>query len=145
MAKALPCSRRASVWSRELALREELWTRPHPRRGQIWSAYIPGQTTDPHQPRYVLIISEDRRNEARDHFLVVPIYSRGRGPTRIPLPAGEGGIERDSVLFCEEINCINEEFLEAGPMGDLISESALQRVVVAVTLAITPSVENAGE
>lgn len=29
--------------------------------------YTPGQPTDPHQPRFALVVSADARNRARDH------------------------------------------------------------------------------
>ena len=74
-----------------------------PRRGEFWTAYTPGQPDDPHQPRPVLVVSEDVRNRLRDDVIVVPAFSAGRlGPTRVPVPANFGGLPHDSVLFCEE-------------------------------------------
>ena len=69
-------------------------------------------------------------------MLGVPLYSRGSGPTRIPIRAGEGGVEHDSVLFCEEITCLDEELLDEGPLGDPVSSSLLRRVVKAIIRAI---------
>jgi mRNA-degrading endonuclease toxin of MazEF toxin-antitoxin module len=112
--------------------------RPSPRRGEIWLARTPDQPLDPHQPRYVLIVSDDDRNAYSDDVLGIPIYSRGRGPTRIPIRSGEGGIEHDSVLFCEEITCLDEQLLEEGPLDDPVNDSLLRQVVRAVLLAIDP-------
>ncbi len=94
-----------------------------PRRGEIWLAYTPGQPRDPHQPRPVLVISEDIRNRNRDDLLVIPIFSGGRaGPTRIPIGAGSGGISHDSILFCEQITSIHHDFLADGPLGEVVPE-----------------------
>jgi mRNA-degrading endonuclease toxin of MazEF toxin-antitoxin module len=108
-----------------------------PRRGEVWRAYTPGQPTDPHQPRFVLVISEDARNRARDHVIVVPIFSQGRlGPTRLPIPEAGTGLPHESVLFCEELTTIDTDFLtDDGPRGRVDPE-LLAKVVVAVRRAI---------
>lgn len=107
------------------------------RRGEVWSAQTPGQPHDPHQPRPVLIISDDVRNSLADDVLVVPAFSRGRlGPTRVALTAGQGGIAHDSVLFCEEISCLHEDFLCAGPMGPPAPRAILGEVVKAIRRSV---------
>jgi mRNA-degrading endonuclease toxin of MazEF toxin-antitoxin module len=107
-----------------------------PRRGELWYAYTPGRD-DPHQPRPVLVVSENRRNTALDHAIVVPIFSRGNpGPTRVPLRRGVGGLPHDSILFCEEISTLEHRSLEEGPLGEPVPETVLQQVVVAVRRAI---------
>lgn len=64
------------------------------RRGEVGTAYMPGQPADPHQPRPVLVVSADARNGARPHVMVVPIYSTGRlGPTRLIVPAKGTGLQ----------------------------------------------------
>jgi mRNA-degrading endonuclease toxin of MazEF toxin-antitoxin module len=108
-----------------------------PRRGEIWLAYTPGQPRDPHQPRPVLVVSEDVRNRYRDDVVVVPIFSRGRqGPTRIPISEGRGGISRDSILFCEQITTVHHDFLVDGPLGEPVPASVLGRVLHAVRRAL---------
>jgi mRNA interferase MazF len=63
------------------------------------------------------------RNRIRDDLIVVPVFSTGRlGPTRVALPAGSGGLRRDSVVFCEEITTIDRDFLARGPVGTLRPE-----------------------
>jgi mRNA-degrading endonuclease toxin of MazEF toxin-antitoxin module len=108
-----------------------------PRRGEVWRAYTPGQPSDPHQPRFVLVISADARNRARDHVIVVPIFSQGRlGPTRLPIPAPGTGLHHDSVLFCEELTTIDTDFLtDDGPHGR-VTPDLLAQVVLAVRRAI---------
>jgi mRNA-degrading endonuclease toxin of MazEF toxin-antitoxin module len=108
-----------------------------PRRGEIWFAFTPGLPRDTHQPRPVLVISEDVRNRNRDDVLVIPIFSRGRlGPTRIRLAEGIGGIPRESVLFCEQITAVSHDFLVDGPLGEDVPTSILERVVRAVRRAL---------
>jgi mRNA-degrading endonuclease toxin of MazEF toxin-antitoxin module len=110
---------------------------PTPLRGDIWYAYTPGQPDDPHQPRPVLIISEDIRNHRTDDVIVVPIFSGGRpGPTRVPIRASIGGLSHDSVLFCEELATIDRDFLRNGPLGLPVPEAILDRVVDAIIIAI---------
>lgn len=93
---------------------EALW----PRRGELWRAFTPRQPDDPHQPRPVLVISANTRNRLCDDVVVIPIFSQGRrGPTRVPIAAGVGGLDRDSVLFYEEITTIDRDFLGAGSLG----------------------------
>jgi mRNA-degrading endonuclease toxin of MazEF toxin-antitoxin module len=108
-----------------------------PRRGEVWLAYTPGQPTDPHQPRFVLVVSADVRNRARDHVMVVPIFSTGNlGPTRLVIPAEGTGLRYDSVLFCEELTTLDQSFLEEdGPRGR-VSAQLLDQVVLAVRRAL---------
>lgn len=110
-----------------------------PRRGEIWRAFTPGQPDDPHQPRPVLVISVDTRNRLTDDLIVIPIFSRGRlGPTRVPIDGGTGGLEHDSVLFCEEITTIDRDYLAAGPLGPPVPDTLLDQVLLAVHNALVP-------
>ena len=109
---------------------------PNPRRGQVWTAYTPGQPDDPHQPRPVLVVSEDVRNVHRDDLMVVPVFSRGRlGPTRVQLAAGPEGLAHDGVLFCEELTTIDRDFLKDGPLGGTVGAAVMRAVVRAVRRA----------
>jgi mRNA-degrading endonuclease toxin of MazEF toxin-antitoxin module len=99
-------------------------------------AYTPGQPTDPHQPRFVLVVSADVRNRARDHVMVVPIFSSGNlGPTRLVIPAAGNGLRYDSVLFCEELTIIDKTFVQDGPRGR-VSLDLLDQVIIAVRRAL---------
>ena len=99
-------------------------------------AYTPGQPSDPHQPRYLLVVSADARNRARDHVMVVPIFSTGNlGPTRLVIPAASSGLRYDSVVFCEELTTIDKAFLQEGPRGR-VSQGLLDQVVIAVRRAL---------
>jgi mRNA-degrading endonuclease toxin of MazEF toxin-antitoxin module len=110
---------------------------PWPRRGEIWSVWTPGQPEDPHQPRPALVVSENVRNRSTDDLTVIPIFSEGApGPTRVALAAGNGGIRRDSVLFCEEITTIDRQYLARGPWDGLVDEDALAACIRAVRRAL---------
>ncbi len=112
-----------------------------PRRGELWFAHTPGQPDDPHQPRPVLVVSEDVRDEMTDDVIVVPCFSAGRlGPTRVPIAAPLGGIRHDSVLFCEEITTIDQDFLASGPLGSHVGEPLLRSVGRAVRRALGEAV-----
>ncbi|HEY3117332.1 MAG TPA: hypothetical protein VGK54_11380, partial [Chloroflexota bacterium] len=66
------------------------------------------------------------RNSLRDSFIVVPTFTRGRpGPYRVSIDAGEGGIAHDSVLFCDEVTTLSDEFLADGPLGPRVPAALL--------------------
>ena len=66
-----------------------------PRRGEIRLAAMPDET----KQRPCLILSADWLNQYALDVTVVPITSIARGhfPTRVPIPAGEGGLRVDSL------------------------------------------------
>jgi len=108
-----------------------------PRRGEIWSAYIPGQPDDPHQPRPSLVVSENVRNRLSDDLIIVPLFSQGEaGPTHVGIPKGAGGLKRHSVAFCEEISTIDREFLDRGPLGRPVDPALMRAVVRAIRRAL---------
>ena len=43
-----------------------------PKRGEVWLANTPGEASDQHHPRFVLVVSADALNRHRDHVMVVP-------------------------------------------------------------------------
>lgn len=92
---------------------------------------------DAHQPRPALVVSADERNSVEDDAVVVPIFTRGEiGPTRVPIRGGVGGLDHDSVIFCEEITTLDLDFLSEGPLGEPVPPSLLRRVVRGVRIAI---------
>ncbi|GAC1492907.1 MAG: hypothetical protein NVS1B1_10710 [Candidatus Limnocylindrales bacterium] len=98
---------------------------------------VPGQPDDPHQPRPALVVSEDVRNALTDDLIVVPLFSRGTsGPTRVPLPAGGGGVARAGVGFCEASTTIERDFLRRGPLGPVVEEQILEQVCRAIRRAV---------
>jgi mRNA-degrading endonuclease toxin of MazEF toxin-antitoxin module len=99
-------------------------------------AYTAGQPGDPHQPRFVLVVSAEVRNRARDHVIVVPSFSTGNlGPTRLVIPTAGSGFGHDGILFCEELTTVDKDCLEEGPRGR-VSPDLLDEVVIAVRRAL---------
>ncbi len=112
-----------------------------PARGEIWSVLLPAKPDDPHQPRPALVVSSDYRNEVADDVIVIPIFSLGAdGPTHVRVARGEGGIKRDSVLFCEELTTLELTYLVRGPWGPPVAAATLGAVVRAVRRAIGEAV-----
>lgn len=110
-----------------------------PRRGEIWWVEMPNQPHDPDTPRPALIVSENRRNYHKDDYIVVPAFSYGNlGPTRVSLPEGQGGIDHDSVLFCDEVTCLDADFMDfgAGPLGGSVDAQILEEVVLKIRRAV---------
>jgi len=84
-----------------------------------------------------LVISADIRNALRDHVIVVPIFSSGRlGPTRVALSAGTGGLDHDSVVFCDEITTLHHSFMGVRPLGARVPGGILKDVVKAIRRAV---------
>jgi mRNA interferase MazF len=56
------------------------------------------------------------RVESWRSVIVVPLSSsrarRRRGPTAIPVPQGEGGLDRDSVALCHQVTTLDRGKLE---------------------------------
>jgi mRNA-degrading endonuclease toxin of MazEF toxin-antitoxin module len=94
---------------------------------------------DPHTPRTALIVSENRRSFHKDDYIVVPTFSEGNlGTTRVFLAEGQGGIGHDSILCCDEVCCLDQDFLdfESGPLREKVDESILTEVVVGIRRAV---------
>jgi mRNA-degrading endonuclease toxin of MazEF toxin-antitoxin module len=99
----------------------------------------PNQPHDSDTPRAALIVSENRRNYSKDDYMVVPAFSLGNlGPTRVFLPEGEGGIDHDSILFCDEVCCLDEDLLDfaTGPLGDQVDSEILAEAVLKIRRAV---------
>jgi mRNA-degrading endonuclease toxin of MazEF toxin-antitoxin module len=83
------------------------------------------------------VISADVRNALRDHVIVVPIFSSGRlGPTRVALSAGTGGLDHDSVVFCDEVTTLHHSFMGERPLGSRVPAGILREVVRAIRRAV---------
>ena len=112
-----------------------------PQRGELWLVFTPGQPDDKHQPRPALVVSDEVRNRLTDDLIVVPLFTRGRlGPTRVALPAGAGGVDHDSIAFCEEITTIDRDFLRRGPLGPRLDDALIGAVVRGIRRAVGETV-----
>lgn len=61
--------------------------------------------------RPVVILQIDRANAVSPHTIIVPFTTKIRRPllpSHVFVPAGVGGLSRDSVLLCEQIRVIDK-------------------------------------
>jgi mRNA-degrading endonuclease toxin of MazEF toxin-antitoxin module len=100
------------------------------KRGHIYWAWL-----DKRRP--VLVVSIDARNERASDVIVVPCSTTIReAPTHIRLARGEGGLPRDSVLKCEQLNTIAKDDIERTPIGLPLRPARMADVERAVLRAI---------
>ena len=84
-----------------------------------------------------VVLSADWLNQFALDVMVVPVNSVARGnfPTRVELPAGEGGLRVDSWAKCDQVTTVNKRRLTGEPFGHL-SQAKMQEVADAVRLAL---------
>jgi len=86
----------------------------HPSRGEVWQVDLrPVRGREQDGTRPALVLSVDKFNHGpADLVIVIPITSRDkRIPTHVPVPKGEGGLDEDSFIKCEDIRSISKERL----------------------------------
>ena len=95
------------------------------QRGDIyWADLTPRSGSEQRGQRPVVIVSHDGFNQTPGwrSIIVVPISTSAvqarRGPTAVSLPAGAGGIERDSVALCHQVTTLDRAKLTQ-PLGTL--------------------------
>ncbi len=87
--------------------------------------------------RPVLILSPESRNDHASDLIVVPCSSVLRGgPWHVRLSKGEGGLERSSVLLCEQITTLVKRRLDPEPLGGPLAAHRMAEVERAILLAI---------
>lgn len=88
-----------------------------PRRGEVWLVHIPGEQ----KQRPCIILSENWLNRFARDVTVVPITTVARRafPTRVELPAGEGGLKERSWAKCDQVTTIDKKHLGQAPLGQL--------------------------
>jgi mRNA-degrading endonuclease toxin of MazEF toxin-antitoxin module len=103
-----------------------------PRRGFIYAAALPGDKRRP-----VLVISPDARNEKATDVIVLPISTTLRtGPWHVRLPSGDGGVKQASIIKCEQMTTLRQEYLAPEPMGPALAARQLAAVERAILRAI---------
>src|SRR5437868_4585458 len=96
-----------------------------PRRAEIWLVEFP----DDPKSRPALIVSADVRNELANSVLAVPITTNPRpSPTHVALPAGQGGLNQDSMARCENVSYLHKSRLAHGPLAGPISPALMRDV-----------------
>jgi mRNA interferase MazF len=109
----------------------------YPRQGEIYLSRALRQLGDT-KKRPVVVVYPDIRNELTDSVIVVPFTSNLAGvenPTRVLIPAGEGGLQADSLAVCENVSALRQTFLEQCPYGH-ISADVLARIQRAIQVSI---------
>ena len=84
------------------------------KRGDIyWATLAPRSGSEQQGVRPVIVVSHDGFNLAPNwrSLIVVPISTSEaqakRGPTVVPLPAGAGGLKKDSVALCHQVTTLD--------------------------------------
>lgn len=109
-----------------------------PRQREVYLSRALRQSGDT-KKRPVVVVSLNIRNQYSSTVLVVPFSSDTQSavnnPTRVLIPAGEGGLELDSAAMCDVITNIEKRYLERGPYGQ-ISPEYLERIQRGIQVAL---------
>ncbi len=108
-------------------------TNPQPQRGEVWLVRIAGER----KQRPCIILSADWLNRFARDVTVVPITTVARRafPTRVELPAGEGGLKERSWAKCDQVTTVDKKHLGQAPLGQL-SPMKLAQIERAVRQAL---------
>lgn len=110
-----------------------------PKNGEVWYVQLPNQPADPHQPRTAIVVSTNGRNQGASDVVVVPTTSADVEPhpdLHVVLPAGEGGLPKDSIVRCEQVTTLDKRFLVQGPLGGAIHIRYSWRIIHGVRRAL---------
>lgn len=99
------------------------------KRGEVWLVDLqPRSGSEQQGRRPAIVISHDALNsvETWRSIVIVPISTSKRQAKRhlttVPLPAGEGGLQRDSIALCHQVTTLDRnKFIERA--GILSTES----------------------
>ncbi len=110
------------------------------KRGEIyWASLSPRSGSEQQGTRPVIIVSHDGFNQTPGwkSVIVVPVSTSPaqarRGPTVVLLPAGVGGIVKDSVVLCHQVTTLDRSKLTS-LIGEL-SEPILNDIGEALKIA----------
>jgi mRNA interferase MazF len=99
------------------------------KRGDIyWADLAPRSGAEQQGTRPVIVVSHDGFNQSPNwrSVIVVPVSTSAsqarRGPTAVPLPAGAGGLARESVALCHQVTTLDRGKLSsyAGTLPDAL-------------------------
>lgn len=111
-----------------------------PKHGEVWSVNIPNQPNDPHQPRTAIVVSTSGRNQHANDVIVVPTTSsknfRPHPEVHVHIPAGEGGLAKDSYARCDQVTTLDKSLLANGPLGTPIHLSYRWKIIESVRRAL---------
>jgi mRNA-degrading endonuclease toxin of MazEF toxin-antitoxin module len=102
----------------------------YPLRGHLYWVEL-----DKRRP--ALVVSPDYRNELACDVIFVPCSTTLRlAPTHVMLGRGEGGVDRPSVLKCEQISTLHRDDVGRAPLGGRLSQKRMGEVERAILRAI---------
>src|SRR5512137_2712290 len=88
------------------------------KRGEVyWADLVPRSGSEQTGRRPVIVLSHDGFNQTPGwrSVIVVPVSTSvaqaRRGPTAVPVPAGTGGLGRDSVALCHQVKTLDRSKL----------------------------------
>jgi len=87
--------------------------------------------------RPVVILQNDKGNLHAPTVIAVPLTSsahKPRMPTHAPIPAGEGGLVRDSTALCEQVRTLEKTRL--GRRLGALSPARLREVEAALRISL---------
>ncbi len=103
------------------------------RKGDVWLVNLdPVVGSEIGKQRPAVIVQNDLANQSSRTVTVVPLSSKVERvfPFQVTIPAGEGGLPRDSKALCEQVRTIaRQRFVRC--LGSLSSER-MQEVRVAL-------------
>jgi len=119
-------------------------TSPRARRGEVWLADLdPVRGNEQAGIRPVLVISVTRMSASRQGMaIVVPLTSSDRQHLgAIRLPAGEGGLRRDSYALPLQLRSITRERLITrwGTAAPVTVDQVADRVRIAIGIEAPPN------
>ncbi|MGH9447548.1 MAG: type II toxin-antitoxin system PemK/MazF family toxin [Terriglobia bacterium] len=105
---------------------------PYPKRGEVFLARLD-------KLRPVIILSVDSLNRQALDVSIVPVTTKehAKFSMRIPLKAGDGGLDRDGWAKCDQITTLEKSLLKYPAIGLLPAEkfaSVQEQVKVALGL-----------
>ena len=103
---------------------------PYPRRGEVYLAKLD-------KLRPVLILSIDALNKHALDVCVVPITSKEhlRFSARVPIKAGEGGLDYDCWAKCDQVTTLEKVLLQPTALG-VLSKERFSRVEEQVKICL---------
>ncbi len=102
------------------------------RRGEVVLVAIPNQKARPS-----IVLTPEWLSRYSLDVSVVPLttVARTRFPTRVELPAGEGGLNKTSWAKCDQVTTVPKTLLIGQPFGR-VSPGLLEAIEAAVRLSL---------
>lgn len=103
------------------------------KRGEVyWASLSPRSGSKQQGTRPVIVVSHDAFNQTPEwrSVIVVPVSTSAsqarRGPTAVPLPAGAGGLKKESVALCHQVTTLDRSKLTS--LAGILPSELLARV-----------------